>query len=204
MANVSARPHVFSRGSTVLDYWLAHAEGLTVQPLGARVVQVVVTPPAGRAEALIVRSPMTRRRKKIPADSIAAVEPSAGNLLLDRAADASSLHVPRPSPERLAAARVAAQRGGRYARTHAAAAARATGVGLRHGGRSARRHTAAAARATGTGTRSAVAWARPRAVRAGTRAAQGAAWLAVLAAPRAPQGGAGRPPPGVIRRARPP
>jgi len=42
-----------------------------VQPLGARVEEVVVTPPVGRAEALIVRSRMTRRRRKIPADSIA-------------------------------------------------------------------------------------------------------------------------------------
>src|SRR3954453_12332790 len=170
MANVSARPHVFSRGSTVLDYWLAHAEGLTVQPLGARVAEALTPPPAGRAEALIVRSPMTRRRKKIPADSIAAVEPSAGNLLLDGAADTSSLHVPRPSPERIAAARAGAERGGRYARTHAAAAAYATGVGARRGGRSARRHTATAARATGAGTRSAVAWARPRAARGGRQA----------------------------------
>ena len=42
MANGTAQPRTFSRGSTVLDYWLAHAEGLTVQPLGARVEEVVV------------------------------------------------------------------------------------------------------------------------------------------------------------------
>ena len=37
MADVSAHTPIFSRGSTVLDYWLAHAEGLTIQPLGVRV-----------------------------------------------------------------------------------------------------------------------------------------------------------------------
>src|SRR6267378_1983607 len=50
MADVSARTPVFSRGSTVLDYWLAHAEGLTVQPLGARVEHVIVKAPVGHAE----------------------------------------------------------------------------------------------------------------------------------------------------------
>src|SRR6185295_5792004 len=99
MADVSARTPIFSRGSTVLDYWLVHAEGLTVQPLGARVEEVVVTAPAGRAEALIVRSRVTHRRKSIPAESIAAVEPSAGELLLDSAAVGSGLRLPRPSPE---------------------------------------------------------------------------------------------------------
>src|SRR3954462_10989712 len=83
MAHVSARTPTFSRGSAVLDYWLAHAEGLPVQPPGARVEEVVVAPRAGRAEALIVRSRVTRRRKSIPAESIGAVEPTAGELLLD-------------------------------------------------------------------------------------------------------------------------
>src|SRR5438045_8723540 len=82
MADVSAPPAVFPRGSTVLDYWLAHAEGLTVQPLGARVEEVVVMPPVGRAEALIVRSRMTGRRKEIPAERIAGVGPSAGPPML--------------------------------------------------------------------------------------------------------------------------
>jgi hypothetical protein len=83
MANVPARTPTFSRGSAVLDYWLAHAEGLTVQPLGARVEEVVVATRAGRAEALIVRSRVTRRRKSIPAASIGAVEPSTGELMMD-------------------------------------------------------------------------------------------------------------------------
>ena len=73
----------FSRGSAVLEYWLVHAEGLVVQPLGARVELVVVGLSAGRAETLIVRSRVLRRRKTIPAAAIAAVEPSTGRLLLD-------------------------------------------------------------------------------------------------------------------------
>ena len=162
MANPTAQPRTFSRGSTVLDYWLAHAEGLTVQPLGARVEEVVVKPPVGRAEALIVRSRMTRRRRKIPAASIAAVEPSAGNLLLDADAAGPGMHIPRPSPERIAAASAGAQRGGRYARTQ----------------------VSDAARATGTGTLGAYAWARPKAASAGAKTALGFAWLA----PRARHG----------------
>jgi hypothetical protein len=78
----SQRPS-FSRGSAVLEYWLVHAEGLVVQPLGARVEHVVVAVPAGRADALIVRSRVLRRRQTIPAAAIAAVEPSTGRLLLD-------------------------------------------------------------------------------------------------------------------------
>ncbi len=73
----------FSRGSAVLEYWLVHAEGLVVQPLGARVEQVVVAVSAGRAETLIVRSRLMHRRHTIPAAAIAAVEPSTGRLLLD-------------------------------------------------------------------------------------------------------------------------
>jgi hypothetical protein len=73
----------FSRGSAVLEYWLVHAEGLVVQPLGARVEHVVVAVSAGRADSLIVRSRLMHRRKTIPAAAIAAVEPSTGRLLLD-------------------------------------------------------------------------------------------------------------------------
>jgi hypothetical protein len=83
MAETPARTRTFVRGSTVLDYWLAHAEGFTVQPLGARVERVVAAVPVGRADVLIVRSRRMRRRMSIPAASIAAVEPSSGHLLLD-------------------------------------------------------------------------------------------------------------------------
>ena len=108
MADVSAQTPIFSRGSTVLDYWLVHAEGLTIQPLGARVEEVVVTAPIGHAESLVVRSRVTRRRKTIPADAIAAVAPSAGELLLDAPVPKPKREFPRPSPERVAAARALA------------------------------------------------------------------------------------------------
>jgi hypothetical protein len=167
MANVPASTPIFSRGSTVLDYWLVHAEGLIVQPLGARVEEVVVTAPIGRAEALIVRSRMTRRLREIPADSIVAVEPSSGHLLLDASESGAGLHIPRPSPERIAAARATSGRGVRVAQAH----------------------TVGAARWTHAGTRSAFSWLRPRAVVVGTtgarysrvaaaRTASGGAWLA--------------------------
>jgi len=150
MADVSAHAPIFSRGSTVLDYWLAHAEGLTVQPLGARVEKVVVVAPVGHAEALIVRSRMTRRRKAIPAASIAAVKPSTGQLLLDAPEPGTRVRIPRPSPERIAAARLNAARGGRAVRTQAFGAAHATRAG----------------------TLSALAWLRPRAVQAGLTTAR--------------------------------
>src|SRR5581483_1444718 len=183
MADASADPHVFSRGSTVLDYWLVHAEGLTVQPLGVRVEEVVVAPRVGRAKALIVRSRVTRRRRAIPADAIAAVEPSSGRLLLDPPAPREPRRLPRPSPERVATVRTAAATGGRTVRLHAAAASRSTRAG------------AAAS----------LVWLRPRAARAvahaahagrlgATRAREGASWLAprIAAALRAAAAAAGR------------
>jgi hypothetical protein len=174
MADVSAPPAVFSRGSTVLDYWLVHAEGLTVQPLGARVEEVVVTPPVGRAEALIVRSRMTRRRVEIPAERIAAVEPSTGQLLLEPKPRRAPVRIPHPSRGQLAAAGTTARRSGRVAHTQVTAATRATRAG----------------------TVTAFVWLRPRAVRAGATSARytrtaavhtgrGAAWLAPRAAKRA-------------------
>ena len=173
MAEVSAPPAVFPRGSTVLDYWLAHAEGLTVQPLGARVEEVVVTPRIGRAEALIVRSRMTGRRKEIPAERIAAVEPSTGQLLLERAPRRAPIAIPHPSRGQIAAAGTTARRGGTAARTQVTAATRATRAG----------------------TVTAFVWLRPHAVHAGTTTARytrtaavhtgrGAAWFAPRAARR--------------------
>jgi hypothetical protein len=179
MADVSAPTPTFSRGSAVLDYWLVHAEGLTIQPLGARVEEVVVTAPVGHAEALIVRSRMTRRRKAIPAASIVAVEPSAGRLLMD-AHTGSGLRTPRLSPERIAAARINAGRGQRFARAHAAGALLSTRAGsvaalswLRpraiHVSKSTARHSRLAAAQTARG----VVWLTPRVV-AGARTAVGA------------------------------
>jgi hypothetical protein len=168
MADLSAHTPVFSRGSSVLDYWLVHSEGMTVEPLGARVEEVVVTAPIGRAESLIVRSRVTRRRKTIPAGSIAAVEPSTGHLLLD-------------PHER--------QVGLRTARAHAVGAARVTRAGtvsgfawLRpravHAGTTTARHSRSAAVRTGTG----VAWLAPRvASRARAAGATGARWTLAAA-----------------------
>ena len=161
----SARTPSFSRGSRVLDYWLAHAEGLTVQPTGA-VVEKVVTGPTGRAEVLIVRSRTTRRRRNIPAASIAAFEPSSRRLLLDPPAPLV-LRIPRPSPARIAAPRETPARAGAPPRAYALAAAHAVR----------------------SGTRSSVEWLRPRAVQGGAMVAQssrlvaartaaGAHWLA--------------------------
>jgi hypothetical protein len=174
MANVSAHTPIFSRGSTVLDYWLVHAEGLIVQPIGARVEEVVVGPPIGRAEALIVRSRMTHRLRAIPADSIVAVEPSAGHLLLDATESSAGLRIPRPSPERIAAAHASSKHGVRVAQDHAVRAVRWTYAG----------------------TRSALVWLRPRAMQASSttahhsrravvRTGTGLAWLA----PRVAAGG---------------
>lgn len=174
MAEVSAPTPIFSRGSTVLDYWLAHAEGMTIQPLGARVEEVVAVAPIGRAEALIVRSRMTRRRRSIPAESIAAVEPSVGHLLLDAAESGAGRRIPRPSPDRVAAARASAERTRQVAQAHAVGAARGTQAG----------------------TRSALSWLRLCALQTGAatarhsrlaaaRTARGAAWLVPRLAARA-------------------
>jgi hypothetical protein len=167
MTDVSAPTPTFSRGSAVLDYWLVHAEGLTIQPLGARVEEVVVAAPVGHAEALIVRSRMTRRRKTIPAASIVAVEPSAGRLLMPaQTAAAPGLRARHLSPERIEAVRINAGRGQRFARVHAAGGLRSMRIG----------------------SVATLSWLRPRAVRFGkstarqgglaaVHTARGVAWL---------------------------
>jgi hypothetical protein len=151
MADVSVPTLTFTRGSTVLDYWLAHAEGLTVEPLGVPVESVVVAPPLGRAEALIVRSPVTRRRRTIPAASIAAVAPSDGHLLLDAPRRDADSRIPRPSSTTLTAA------GATVARAHTVVSAGA----------------AVAGRGARAGLLAAASWLRPRAIDAGAAAAAG-------------------------------
>jgi len=86
MTGATAQAPIFSRGSNVLDYWLLHAEGLVVRPLGLQVEEVIASDPLGGAETLIVRSRVRRRRVAIPAQAIVAVEPSTGVLVLDHAA----------------------------------------------------------------------------------------------------------------------
>jgi hypothetical protein len=130
MADLSAHTPVFSRGSSVLDYWLVHSEGMTVEPLGSRVEEVVVTAPLGHAESLIVRSRLTHRRRTIPAESIAAVEPSSGSLLLDPPERSAGPRIPRPSPEHIAAARASAVQAGMTIARQSRSAAVRTGTGV--------------------------------------------------------------------------
>lgn len=84
MTGATAQAPMFSRGSNVLDYWLLHAEGLVVRPLGVQVEEVIASDPLGGAETLIVRSRVRRRRVAIPAQAIVAVEPATGVLVLDQ------------------------------------------------------------------------------------------------------------------------
>jgi hypothetical protein len=166
--------HVFPRGSNVLDYWLARAEGFTVLPLHARVERVVAAQPSGRAAKLIVRS-RSRRLTAIDAASIEAVDPVAQVLVLAQQ--------PRPSrreraQEDLRTVAPALRRG-----ADAAAACAATAVRwLRPHARSA---AEAAAQATARAVDAGVAagrWLAPRLADATRDALVVAAHLAVLAA----------------------
>ena len=74
------QPTVFRRGSNVLEYWLAHAEGFEVASRSvrpARVERVVVDPVRGHATGLIVRSfgVGRSRRRIVAADAVVAVDP---------------------------------------------------------------------------------------------------------------------------------
>ena len=79
----------FRRGSSVLEYWLAHAEGFEVAsrgPAHERVERVLIDPVAGRPTGLIVRPRVSRRRRRrlLPVDAVAAVDPFARRLHLER------------------------------------------------------------------------------------------------------------------------
>lgn len=74
---------VFPRGSHVLEYWLAHAEGFTVRSQGT-VERVIVEPLYGRATALVVRSGRLRRRHVVSAAAVTAVDPEARVLELEQ------------------------------------------------------------------------------------------------------------------------
>jgi hypothetical protein len=72
--------YVFGRGSHVLEYWLTKAEGFGVRSGGSRlgvVRRVVIDPAGGRASALVVRSPLLRRRRTVLAREVGAVDPAA-------------------------------------------------------------------------------------------------------------------------------
>jgi hypothetical protein len=80
---------VFPRGSHVLEYWLAHAEGFTLRSHGP-VERVIVEPLYGRATALVVRTGRLRRREVVSAALVRAVDPTARVLELDEPAKAPS------------------------------------------------------------------------------------------------------------------
>ena len=159
--------HVFARGSRVLDYWLARAEGFTIQPIGARVEEVVHQHPSGRAQALIVRSRIGRRRAINP-DAIAAVDPSHQRLLL----------ASRSGPRRFQTATAGAVS---WTRPHAAAAARRSSEATASAVAWSRPRAVSAARRGAEGARlalaltlAAIAWLVPKAaalMRAGVLAA---------------------------------
>ena len=180
MADVSARTPIFSRGSTVLDYWLAHAEGLTIQPLGARVEEVVVVAPIGRAESLVVRSRLTRRRRMNPADAIAAVAPSTGDLLLDAPAPKprAPFKVPRPSPEQIAAARAYAVSSAQRTQAGTSSAVGWLRPRAAHAGGTTARYGRAAAAGAAAGAASGLAWLRPRIVEGVRLTVEGAVLVA--------------------------
>lgn len=86
MAHIDSQTHLFERGSNVVDYWLAHAEGFEVGSarIGReRVERVIVEPTTGRARGLIVHAPF-RRRRLIRAEAFIAADPLQRRLHLER------------------------------------------------------------------------------------------------------------------------
>jgi hypothetical protein len=71
---------VFSRGSNVLEYWLARAEGFGVRASGTRVgvvEEVVLDPARGKATALVLSSRFLHRRRVVLARTVETVDPEA-------------------------------------------------------------------------------------------------------------------------------
>jgi len=80
-----AADRVFRRGSHVLEYWLAHAEGFDVASRASHVGVVEgvrIEPRRGRARELVVRTPVLHRRRRLAADAFVAVDPAARRLEL--------------------------------------------------------------------------------------------------------------------------
>jgi hypothetical protein len=151
-------PDLFTRGTAVFEYWLAHPEGLTVRPLNARVEHAVGAAPFGPASAVVVRAPSGRTRR-IPAHRLVAVDPAKAELFLDGAGGNDPVH------DRVV--RAAAWTAPRV-RTGARAFGRAVAVSARWLAPRARAAAILAARRTHAGAR----WLTPRVV-AGCRRGAG-------------------------------
>ena len=88
---------MFGRGSNVLEYWLANAEGFVVRSKGSRVgvvSRVVVDPVRGRASALVLSSRFLHRHRVVLAQAVEAVDPEARLFELE-------VHEKAPRPSRL-------------------------------------------------------------------------------------------------------
>jgi hypothetical protein len=76
---------VFRRGSPVLEYWLAHAEGFEVSARAAHVGVVEgvrIERAGGHARELVIRSGLLHRRRRVKAKAFVAVDPAARRLEL--------------------------------------------------------------------------------------------------------------------------
>ena len=173
------QPTVFRRGSNVLEYWLAHAEGFEVasrRVRPARVERVVIDPVRGHATGLIVRSfgVGRSRRRMVAADAVVAVDPFLRTLHL--------VHSSRPLPPagtRAASLLVAAAGRTRpiVAQLPPATSAGARAVGAWLAPRLKQTNSIAERYGRELGVRigAAAVWLRPR-----LRALAGAAWVALV------------------------
>jgi len=86
MAPTKAEKRVFRRGSNVLEYWLECADGFGIRSrLGVRFhVARAIVDDEGRAERLVIRSRILRRRRVLPVGAVRAVDPFARVFELDR------------------------------------------------------------------------------------------------------------------------
>lgn len=87
-----AADRVFRRGSHVLEYWLAHAEGFEVSSRASHlgvVENVRVERADGHARELVIRTPLLHRRRRLAADAFVAVDPARRRLELVPSAPAT-------------------------------------------------------------------------------------------------------------------
>lgn len=148
---------VFGRGTSVLDYWLANAEGFHVvatRKPGHRVDHVLVDRQLGSATVLIVRRKRGRRLRRIPAVEVSAVDPFERVLYL--------------APKRRV--RSVTARSAAWAAPRVVASARSTRMYSLQGARWLQPRVAASARSTGRGSVDAVRWLKPRVVKGGRSA----------------------------------